>query len=180
MFRVAVLALVFLSGKVLAVPSAIEGIAKDSKGQVISGAEIWIEATGGSSWKNIIKTDAKGYYVYNRLGVGTYRVSLIVNGSVKASINNVQTKNGEATKLNFQLKASVKSQALAPMKRKPTHMVWVPSETGSHIRGRWVEVDDTGNADTIGAQNVQRVSGDALREIQSNSSVVRPTAGDRH
>jgi Carboxypeptidase regulatory-like domain len=178
MFGSVLLGLVLLSGSAWAATSAIEGIVKDPKGQVISGANVRIEASGGSSWSKVVKTDAKGHYVYNGLDVGTYRVSLLVNGSVKASINNVKTKLGDPTKLNFDLKGPTSSQASAPAKRKATHMVYVPSETGSHIGGRWVEVDDNGTADTTGADNVEKVSGNALRKIQGNSSaVLHPNGG---
>ncbi len=172
------LGLVLMSGSAWAATSAIEGVVKDPKAQVISGAEVRIEATGGSSWSKVVKTDAKGHYAYNGLGAGTYRVSLLVNGSVKASINNVKTKLGDPTKLNFDLKTATSSQASAPAKRKPTHMVYVPSETGSNIGGRWVEVDDNGNAGATGTDNLKKLSGDALRKIQSNSSaVLHPNGG---
>jgi hypothetical protein len=176
-FGSALLGLVLMNGSAWAAPSAIEGIVKDPKGQVISGANLRIEAAGGSSWSKVIKTDAKGHYAYNGLEVGTYRVSLLVNGSVKASINNVKTKLGDPTKLNFDLKATTSSQASAPAKKKATHMVYVPEETGSHIGGRWVEVDDNGAADTAGRDNLKKVNGNALRQIQSNSSTVLPKAG---
>src|SRR6266566_509905 len=39
--------------------------------------------------------------VYNR---GVYRVTLAVNGAVKASITNTKTKAGQTTQLNFDLK----------------------------------------------------------------------------
>ena len=42
---------------------------KDLKGQVISGADLRVEATGGSSWNKVVKTDAKGHYLYNSLEV---------------------------------------------------------------------------------------------------------------
>jgi hypothetical protein len=45
------------------------------------------------------------------------------------------------------------------------HMVWVPSNTGSHIGGRWVEVDETGSAGTA-ALNVERASAEDLRRQQ--------------
>ena len=48
-------------------------------------------------------------------------------------------------------------------------MVWVPSNTGSHIGGRWVEVDENGNADT-GALNVKRGSAEALQREQMQNS----------
>ena len=79
---------------------------KDLKGQVISGADLHVEATGGSSRND------------NGLDVGTYRVTLVVNGSAKPSILNVKTKLGNSTKFNFDLKASTSSQASAPGETK--------------------------------------------------------------
>src|SRR6266487_738063 len=177
MFGSAVISLVLMSANAWAAPSAIEGTVKDPKGQPISGAQVRIDASGGSSWNKVVKTDVKGHYIYNGLEVATYRVSLLVNGSVKASINNVKTQLGDPTTLNFDLKASTRSQASAPAKKKATQMVYVPSETGSHIGGRWVEVDDNGTADTAGRDNLKKVNGNALRQIQSNSSVVLHPAG---
>jgi len=48
-------------------------------------------------------------------------------------------------------------------------MVWVPSNTGSHIGGRWVEVDDNGSADS-GALNVKKGSAEALQQEQMRNS----------
>ena len=165
-FGSALLGLVLTSASTWAAPSAIEGIVRDPSGKAIGGANVRIETTGGSSWRKVVKTDTKGHYVYNGLDVGTYRVSLLVNGSVKASINNVKTKLGKPTKLNFDLTTTISSPASAQAKKKPTHMVWMPEETGSHLGGRWV---DDGTPDITGADNVQRAGNNLLRRIQSNS-----------
>ena len=175
MFGSVVISLVLMSANAWGAPSAIEGTVKDPKGQAISGADVRIEASGG--WNKVVKTDAKGHYVYNGLDMGTYRVSLLVNGSIKASINDVKTRLGDPTTLNFDLRASTRSQASAPAKKKATHMVYMPMETGSNIGGRWVEVDDNGTADTAGRDNLKKVNGNALRQIQSNSSAVLHPAG---
>ena len=49
--------------------------------------------------------------------------------------------------------------------------VWVPSSTGSHLGGSWVDVGETGSANT-GASNVQTASGAQLQaqELQAPSS----------
>jgi hypothetical protein len=145
-------------------PANIQGIVKDAKGQPIKGADVRIESRDGKTLFNTVKTDAKGRYVSNGLSVGVYRVSLLVNGAVKASIMNTKTKADQATQLNFDLKPASVLQATAGDK-KGKHMVWVPSSTGSHIGGRWVEVDANDSADT-GALNVKRGSAEALRQEQ--------------
>jgi hypothetical protein len=142
-------------------PASIQGLVKDAKGQVIKGADVRIESKDGKQQFNTIKTDAKGRYISEGLPVGTYRVTLVVNGAVKASITNTKTKADQTTQLNFDLKPVAASQASAPVK-KGKHMVWVPSQTGSHIGGRWVEVDDTGTSEP-GALNVQKANAEQLQ-----------------
>lgn len=146
---------------------SIQGIVKDAKGQPIKNADVRIESRDGKQLFNSVKTDAKGRYISHGLQPGVYRVSLVVNGAVKASIMNTKAKANQATQLNFDLKPATASQAAALKKGK--HMVWVPSNTGSHIGGRWVEVDDnSGGAGTAGASNVQRANAEQLqRQAQS-------------
>jgi hypothetical protein len=96
---------------------------------------------------------------------GVYRVSLVVNGAVKAAIGNTQTKSGQATQRNFDLKPVAAGQASTEQK-KGKHMVWMPPATGSHTGGRWVEVPD--GAAEAGALNVKRASAEQLqREAHS-------------
>jgi len=67
---------------------------------------------------------------------------LLVNGTVKASIINTQTKANQPTQLNFDFKPTSQEGRTAKGGKR---MVWVPNRTGSHIGGNWVEVDDEGN-----------------------------------
>jgi hypothetical protein len=164
---------VFLAGGAWGATSAIEGVVKDPSGHPISGADIRVEAKDGGSGSKTVKTDAKGHYIYTGLPAGgTYRVSLVINSAVKASINNVKTKLGDPTQLNFDLKPTKASQDSASTK-KAKHFVWVPAETGTHIGGRWVEVDEAGNSSTAGADHVQKAGGTALKRMQDNGGVVR-------
>jgi hypothetical protein len=133
----------------------LEGVVKDPAGHPIKGAEVRIEA---KNFSKIVKTDASGHYISDGLAVGTYKVTLLVNGSVKASIMNAKTESGKPSQLNFDLTAKT-----APV-NKHTHMVYVQPDTGTLIGGgRWVEVDDNGNpVNDAGANNVQKMSGSAL------------------
>ena len=141
-------------------PASIQGIVRDAKGQPIKGADVRVESKDGKQVFNTVKTDAKGRYISQGLQPGVYRVSLVVNGAIKASITNTKTKPDQATQLNFDLKPTVASQATAGQK-KGTHKVWVPPSTGSHTGGRWVEVPDgAAEADTL---NVKRVDAEQLR-----------------
>jgi Carboxypeptidase regulatory-like domain len=153
----------------LAGPGSIQGIVKDAKGQPIKGADVRVESRDGRQLFNTVKTDGKGRYISQSLKPGVYRVSLVVNGAVKASIMNTSAKADQATQLNFDLKPAVASQASAGQK-KGKHMVWMPPNTGTHTGGRWVEVDDTGAANA-GALNVKRGSAEAVRQEQLQRSI---------
>ena len=123
-------------------PASIQGFVKDAKGEPIKGAGIRIESRDGKQVFRTVKTDPNGRYVSQGLQPGLYRVTLVVNGAVKASIMNTKTKVNQPTQLNFDFKPT--SQASNNTKARK-HMVWVPNRTGSHIGGTWVEVDDKGN-----------------------------------
>jgi Carboxypeptidase regulatory-like domain len=153
--------------------SAIQGVVKDAKGQAIKGADVRIESKDGKQQFNTVKTDAKGRYISQGLPPGVYRVTLAVNGAVKASITNTNTKANQTTQLNFDLKPVPVAQAKAGQK-KGKHMVWVPPATGSHIGGSWVEVDD-GAKSAPGTLNVQKANAEQLQR-QANS-VGNPNAG---
>jgi len=143
----------------------LQGIVKDPAGQPARGAEIRVEPRNGGKVLATAKTDAQGRYATANLPLGIYRVSLIVNGAVRSSINNTRTRSDKPTELNFQLQALSASQTASTKKAK--HMVWVPSRTGSHMGGSWVEEDQNGNA-TASASNVQSVDKQELdRQIHS-------------
>jgi carboxypeptidase family protein len=160
--RVGFVGLVLSIATALAGPSAIQGVVKDAKGQAIKGADVRVESKDGKQQFTTVKTDAKGGYISQGLPAGVYRVTLTVNGAVKASITNTKTKAGQTTQLNFDLKPVAASQASAAVK-KGKHMVWMPPTTGSHTGGRWVEVDDNAKSDP-GALNVQRANAEQLQQ----------------
>jgi len=143
-----------------AASSGLQGIVKDVKGHPIQGADIRIEATKTGGLLTTVKTNANGRYSLESLAAGNYRVTLVVNGAVKASINNATLEPGESTHLNFELKQTRASVTVT----KGKHLVWSPPFTGSRLPGRWVEVDDNGGwASAAPANHVVRVSAEELR-----------------
>jgi len=166
-FASAITALILSAGSVWAASATIEGNVLDQKGQPLKGADIRIEHSGGSAWKQATKTDGKGYYAISSLETGqTYRVTLLVNNQVKASINNVKTHPNSPASMNFDLSKDklAASGAAMPVTKKKTHKVWVASETGSNLGGRWVEEQEGGN--DVNANNVKKASGDSIRGLQ--------------
>jgi carboxypeptidase family protein len=161
------LAITFFARAAWADTAAIEGSVKDANGKSLKGADIRIEASGGSSWFKLTKTDANGHYAYTGLTANTYRVNLVVNGVVKASINNVKLKSGNSTNLNFDLQKNPGSSQTVATGKKKTHHVYVPGETGSNFGGRWVEVEDGDQTTT--SSRVTRAGGSALGSLQGGS-----------
>jgi TolB-like protein/tRNA A-37 threonylcarbamoyl transferase component Bud32 len=132
-------------------PASIQGFVKDAKGEPIKGADLFIESRDGKQVFSTVKTDPKGRYISQGLQPGVYRVTLLVNGAVKASIMNTQTKANQPTQLNFDFKSQADSIA-----KGGKHMVWVPGRTGSHIGGTWIEVDEKPNEHS--GSNIQTYS----------------------
>ena len=151
-----------------AASSILQGIVKDANGHPIQGADIRIEATKTGSFLTTVKTNVNGRYSLEGLAAGSYRVTLVMNRAVKASINNTTLESGESTQLNFELKQTRASVTVT----KGKHWVWIPPFTGSRLAGRWVEVDDSGSwAAGAPANNIVRVSAEELqREAHGKTS----------
>lgn len=155
-----------------AASSELQGIVKDASGRPIKGADVRIEATNTGTLLTTIKTNGNGRYNVENLAAGNYRVTLVVNGALKASVNNTTLVPDQSTQLNFQLKPTHASVTVTQGK----HRVWMPAFTGSRLPGRWVEVDGSGSwaAANATANHVVRVSAEELsREVHNYN------AGDR-
>ncbi|PYL10361.1 MAG: hypothetical protein DME33_01110 [Verrucomicrobia bacterium] len=160
-------------GAPITVTGTLQGIVKDPKEHPIKGADIRIETKNKGTLLKTVKTDANGHYISDGLPAGTYRVTLVVNGAVKASINSTTIELGEPTQLNFDLKSTSVSQAPG-ITKKGKHMVWVPAFTGSRLPGYWVEVDDSGSwAGAASANNVVRISAEELQRTIHSVGIKR-------
>jgi len=93
--------------------SSLEGDVKGDDGSALKGALVKIERKDiKGSYK--VKTDKKGHFFHAGLPLGVYRVTLEVDGKDRDSVDNVRTKLGDSTTVNFDLKAVAdKQQSLA-------------------------------------------------------------------
>jgi Carboxypeptidase regulatory-like domain len=149
-------------------PARIQGVVTDSSKNPIAGAEVHITAKDGSGLQKIVRTDANGQFGASSLPVTDYEVVLFVNGQIKATLTNQHVFGNKPTQLDFKLTGKYVANA----KKKHTHMVYVPAETGSNLSGRWVEVDDRTGAGAAGSESgeVSHISGAAVRQMQNNGS----------
>jgi Carboxypeptidase regulatory-like domain len=104
---------------------------KGLDGKPVNGAEVRIETAKAGALS--VKTDQKGRYVFKDLPVGLYRVTVLVN-KVPTSPANVRALSEGPVRVEFNL------QAIAAGK-KPKQWARIV-EPGSHLGGRWVEVDE--------------------------------------
>jgi len=79
---------------------AIQGDVRLADGSASQGAEILIER---QDMKGTYKaqTDKKGRYIYSRLPIGMYKVSLILDGQIVDSTDDVRTRVGNPTRVDF-------------------------------------------------------------------------------
>lgn len=144
--------------------STVQGQVRGIDGHPMQGAQIRLERKDQTSALISTTTDAKGHYTTNKLPVGLYRITVVgVDGAVKSSTN-IKTA-GNSARVDFDLK---------PMAKNTLHYVWVAPETGTHMGGRWVEVDENGSP-IAGGMNVERKSAELGREMfRRQANVIKP------
>ncbi len=89
--------------------SAIEGDVKGEDGQGLKGALVKIERIDiKGSYK--VKTDKKGHFFHAGLPLGSYKVTVEVEGKDRDSVNGVRTTLGDPAQVNFDLQAAKRKQ----------------------------------------------------------------------
>ena len=106
-----------LSGFLLLAVSAIqaqtttlEGDVKDQNGQPLKGAVIVLDRTDIKGHYQV-KSDKKGHWLYTGLPYGKYDISCQVDGKVMDKVNGVQSKYGDSTVVDFDLRKVAQQQA---------------------------------------------------------------------
>src|SRR5882724_869707 len=89
--RIGCVGFILFAASTWAAPSVLQGVVTDLNGRPVKGADIRIEAKDSGKLFKTVKTDANGHYVSDALPVGAYRVTLILNGAVKGSMDSSKT-----------------------------------------------------------------------------------------
>jgi tetratricopeptide (TPR) repeat protein len=92
--------------------TAFQGDVKGEDGKGLKDAVVHIDRKDiKGAYK--VKTDKKGHYYYGGLPIGTYRISVEVDGKERDSIDNVRSKLGDPTDVPFDLKEAAARAAAA-------------------------------------------------------------------
>lgn len=84
--------------------TAIEGDVKGEDGKPLKDALIKIERKDiKGNYK--VKSDKKGHYYYGGLPIGTYKITIEVDGKDRDSVDNVRTRLGDPIAVPFNLQA---------------------------------------------------------------------------
>jgi outer membrane translocation and assembly module TamA len=161
-YRTRLLAAAFVAGTVVftgtAFGQSIEGVVRGPDGKALKDAEVRVE---GKDNKSLVttRTDARGRYSCKKLSPGVYKISVVMDGAEKSSVNVATSKSN--ARVDFDLKPAAA--------KKVKHYVWVDAPTGSHMGAGWVEVDDAGNT-APGTSNTQKASGELARDMLRRST----------
>jgi len=103
-------ALLLLSLPAFSQVTAVEGVVKDETGKPVQGAQVIFDRTDIKGHQEV-KTDKKGHYIHAGLQMGTYTISVKIDGQVKDTATNVRTSPGDPKEINFDLKQSAQAAA---------------------------------------------------------------------
>jgi len=131
-------------------PASVQVDVKGLDGKPVNGAEVRIETAKAGALS--VKTDQKGRYVFKNLPVGLYKVTVSVN-KVPTAPANVTALSEGPVRVEFNLKAIAAG-------KNPKQWAWIVAQ-GSHIGGRWVEVDERTAAGLDRAATLRRAAGQA-------------------
>src|SRR4051794_14255013 len=87
-------ALALLSIPAFGQVTAVEGIVKDEAGKPLQGAVITFDRTDIKG-KYTVKTDKKGHYGHYGLPIGTYNISVVVDGKERDKATNFRSSMGD-------------------------------------------------------------------------------------
>jgi hypothetical protein len=159
--------------------AVIQGEVRGPDGKPIAGAEVRLDRADKKGAPNIVKTDQHGQYTFAKVDLGNYKLVAAAKDMATTASDKVKTKAEGVVRVDFNLK----KQTVAAAPKKKTHKVWVHSDTGSNIGGKWVEVadDDTTAPMTTSTgpstNNLSRGGNDMVRGIQQSGGGGTGNAG---
>jgi tetratricopeptide (TPR) repeat protein len=102
--------LLAVAGGAWAQTTTLEGDVKDANGQPLKGAVIVLDRTDIKGHYQV-KSDKKGHWLYTGLPYGKFDVSCQVDGQTMDSVKGVQSKYGDSTTVDFDLRKVQQAKA---------------------------------------------------------------------
>jgi tetratricopeptide (TPR) repeat protein len=102
--------LLVVAGAAWAQTTTIEGDVKDASGQPLKGAVIVLDRTDIKGHYQV-KSDKKGHWLYTGLPYGKFDISCQVDGQTVDSVKGVQSKYGESTTIDFDMRKAQAQKA---------------------------------------------------------------------
>jgi tetratricopeptide (TPR) repeat protein len=103
------LSFALLAGTAFAQVSSIEGVVKDEEGKPVKDALVKIDRKDIKGHYEV-KTKKKGDYFHTGLPLGTYKITVFIDGKERDSVDNVKTRLGDPLPVNFDLHAVAAKQ----------------------------------------------------------------------
>ncbi|MDQ6809157.1 MAG: carboxypeptidase-like regulatory domain-containing protein [Verrucomicrobiota bacterium] len=146
--------------------STVQGDVKGVDGRTAQHARVRLEPVKKGGKAIEVTADGRGRFVANNIADGAYNVTATVAGGVQSPTQMIQARSGHPVMMTFDLRPTGKAAATGGKKKKK--FVWMPSETGSHLGGHYVEVDESAGIEP-NAQNLHKANSNALRQFQDMS-----------
>lgn len=100
--------LVMFATSALAQVATMEGTVTGTDGKPVQGAVVKIHRTD-IKWDASLKTDKKGHYIHTGVPLGTFEISVVVDGKEMDKVNGVKAQMGDHPPLDFDLRKTVAS-----------------------------------------------------------------------
>lgn len=167
--RFSIVSLALFAASAFAQNSVVQGDVTGVDGRPAKGAEVRIQPARGQLAPTIVKADARGHFVANNVAAGPYNVSAVGAGGVSSPVQAIKIQGNKPVTIAFDLRNNGGAKTAAKGGKKKTKFVWMPDQTGSHLGGHWVEVEDNASAPPS-AQHLNSANGNAIRNLQSHET----------
>lgn len=107
---VTIAGLVMFATSALAQVTTLEGTVIGTDGKPLIGAQVKIHRVD-VKWDATLKTDKHGHYIHTGVPLGTFEVSVIVDGKEMDKVNNVKSTMGDHPPTDFDLRKSMAANA---------------------------------------------------------------------
>ena len=106
--------------------ATLTGVVTDPSGAVVSNANVKLTDAGSGSERNTV-TDSQGYYTFASVPVGTYNLSVDIQGFQGYKVEGIALGGGEKRNVNVSLQVGSASQTVAVT---GTSDILVPVDSG--------------------------------------------------